>query len=694
MLFTPDSRAPVLIKAEQLDYDQEQGIVTATSRVEVIQNDHVLICDRMEYVESLDEVRAYGNVSLLQPNGDIIFANEMTLRNGMNQGSLETVSARLKDNSLLAATKAEQLDADTYRLENAVYSPCSLCKGGEKQPHPLWQLTAKEAVLDQKAERVSYRHNMMEIYGVPVFYTPFFSHPSPDAKRKTGFLSPKYGNNSKFGIFAETPFYWNIAPNMDAHITPVLYSDEQPLLKGKFRHLTSYGQYELSGSITNPYRIDDNENRIGGFETRGHIDGNGHFVFNDNWNAGFYGKRSTDDTYLGRYRFSDEDRLRSEAYTYRIHDNNYFRMRTLSFQGLRVRDDPRTTPLIIPKAEAHFETLLPRSHIRTGLDLNQLYLHTDDATSYERLSASSFVERQFITRGGHLWLLRGGLRTDGYYIQSNDLNVPGNEYGDSFTGRAIPDIEAIWSYPLESRLGKNIFFLEPTVQTIISPYGGNPDDIPNEDSQDIEISNDNLFTKNRFNGLDQVESGPRVNYGIKASLYTDSFANYEALLGQSYRTKQSELFSETTGLDNYFSDYVGRFRVNVPGLTDLAYHFRMDQEELRMMKEEIIGSLYLSPLTFSASYVSLNKSDITENEGRKSEIAGGVALQMPDNWSLAVGGRRNLSQGGGFTNANLSLVHRGDCVNLTFTANRDLTTDRDISESTQFIFNVQLKNLN
>ncbi len=79
----PLTDAPVLIAADQITYDENLGIVTASGNVEIAQNDRVLLADSVSYNLKTNVVTASGNISLLNPDGNIIFANFAELTNDM-----------------------------------------------------------------------------------------------------------------------------------------------------------------------------------------------------------------------------------------------------------------------------------------------------------------------------------------------------------------------------------------------------------------------------------------------------------------------------------------------------------------------------------------------------------------------------------------------------------------------------------
>ena len=79
------------------------------------------------------------------------------------------------------------------------------------------------------------------------------------------------------------------------------------------------------------------------------------------------------------------------------------------------------------------------------------------------------------------------------------------------------------SYPVISRHKQNYILIEPIIQGFIAPKGGNPDSIHNLDSIDLELSDYNLFSSNRFAGLDRIEEGSRINLGMKYNIHSHKF---------------------------------------------------------------------------------------------------------------------------------------------------------------------------
>ncbi|MEE8545842.1 MAG: LPS-assembly protein LptD, partial [Alphaproteobacteria bacterium] len=244
-------KSPVLLSAQAIDYDQQSGLIAASGKVELIQGDRVLRADRVTYNERTGRVTASGEVVIMEPSGEVLFADRVELEDELKSGVVEGIRMLFADDSRLAAAGARRSGGDRTELAKAVFSPCELCDE-DRDRAPLWQIKANRVVHKQKAQRVDYYDAWLEVFGVPVFYTPFFTHPDPTVKRKTGFLTPDYGSSSILGLTLRTPFYLNLAPDKDATITPLFTTDEGVVLFAEYRQRLSRGQFQFDGSVTRP----------------------------------------------------------------------------------------------------------------------------------------------------------------------------------------------------------------------------------------------------------------------------------------------------------------------------------------------------------------------------------------------------------------------------------------------------------
>lgn len=133
------------------------------------------------------------------------------------------------------------------KMEDVTYTACP---PGSND----WLLSASKIDIDQATGVGRAKDARMEVAGVPIFWLPVISYPVSN-KRKSGLLIPEIGNSERRGVDIAVPWYWNMAPNYDATITPRLMTDRGVQFGGEFRYLRPGS----NGVLTGEYLRDDDK---------------------------------------------------------------------------------------------------------------------------------------------------------------------------------------------------------------------------------------------------------------------------------------------------------------------------------------------------------------------------------------------------------------------------------------------------
>lgn len=693
----PTSDKPVLLSADQITYDEELQLVVASGNVEVSQNNRVLLADNITYNQRSSTLSASGHVSLLEPDGHVAFADYMEITDDFREAVITNIRLLLSDRSKMAANSARRSGGNRTELYRAVYSPCELCKEDPTRA-PLWQLKAVRVVHDQEAKRIEYRDAWMEIYGVPVMYTPYFAHPDPTVKRQSGFLRPSFGLSEDLGFTARIPFFWAIAPDKDATIEPMITTEQTAVLIGEYRHRVRNGLLRLGGSATVADRDEVNQGKTVTRENqfRGHIDSEGRFDINDYWRWGFDTNRATDKTYLRFYDFGGGRTLTSRLFAEGFHARNYAMARALTFQGLRRSDDNDSTPIVAPQLAYNFVGEPGVAGGYYSFDGDLMTLTRIDGRDSRRLSLRTAWNLPYTSPAGDIYLLSASLRGDGYWVDGvapgNDSVNPGGDTDSGLAGRVFPQIAFNWRYPFARHLGSVHEVVEPIFGLTASPPGLNPGKIPNEDSLDVEFDETNLFDANRFPGIDRVDSGPRVDYGLKYSVLGDSGGMTNVFFGQSYRFTEDSEFAGGTGLADQLSDVVGRLQISPNKYLDLVYRVRFDADDLALRRNELNLQTGPPALSLDLTYAYLDeKSGPTEDFGKRHEIRAAVSSQITDSWSARIAARRDI-EANRTLNYGLGVTYADECIEVNTSVERTEYRDEEVTPDTKFLLTIGFKN--
>ncbi len=675
-----------LLKSDEMTFDESLGLVVARGNVEISHGARVLMADTVTYNQKTDIMTASGNVSLLEPTGDVLFSEYAEFTDDLKTGAVEGIRMLMTDNSRLAANGGRRLGGVSTEMSKAVYSPCELCKDDPSRA-PLWQLKAVRVTHDTVAKTIEYNDATLEMFGLPVLYLPYFSHPDPSVKRQSGFLFPSYGTSTDLGTFVRVPYYWAIADDKDATFSPTYTSDQGMIWAGEYRQRFNNGEMLFSGSYTEP------TNPSPGLDTRGHIRGRGRFDIDDTWRTGFNLDRATDDTYLRRYGFGSNNKaLISNAYVEGFSGRSYANMQAMSFQGLRTTDDPGRTPLILPMADYNFRGTPDDNGGRWNFDLSALSLTRDEGTSSNRLSTKTSWNLPYIASTGEIYGVTASLQADAYQAS----NVVDSVYGpqdDGYTGRLFPQLKLDYRYPFTKQTGKVTQLIEPIAGLVLAPRGNNPANLPNEDSQDIEFDDTNLFAENRFTGVDRVDGGQRVVYGLRGGLYGEGGGSTTGFLGQSYRFNEDSEFGPGTGLADQLSDIVGRLTISPSNAFDVMYRFRVNAEDFDSRRNEVkLGIGNAAKLRLDLSYFFIDAEPGSAFSDRQ-EVYASLQGGLTQHWSAFAFTRNDLTDDGGFLGLGGGLRYVDECLIFQASVTRRFTYDRDVVPATTLLFQFVFKNL-
>lgn len=236
-----DTKIPVNITADSANLWREREVGVFTGEVQVQQGDKTLDAAWMRLDRKADRVEASGDV-LLQESGLRVAGEEANLELGTQRGRIEPADFRLtKVPARGSAEQGQILDRHHAHFDNIEFTSCR-----PGQDH--WSVKASELDIDTQESTGTAHHARLSFMDVPMFYLPYLSFPIGD-KRKSGFLVPSFGSGSKTGLDISLPYYWNIAPDLDATLTPRLMSKRGLMLGGQLRYLTPSQKGELNAEI-------------------------------------------------------------------------------------------------------------------------------------------------------------------------------------------------------------------------------------------------------------------------------------------------------------------------------------------------------------------------------------------------------------------------------------------------------------
>lgn len=668
---------PVYIEADTMSENRDSGAYFARGNVEARQGTRTVTADELEYRPETGRVIARGNVTIYSEDAPPQYADEIELDNEMGSGIATGFSTLMENNGRAAAAHAVRRQNGTLELRDAYYTACQLCS--ETGHEPTWRLRARRVVQDTEDQMIYYENVRFEALGVPVFYAPAFAHPDPSSERRSGFLFPTVGVSSRLGLTYKQPYYWAISPYQDLTVSPVLMTNVRPLMTAEYRRRFYSGRLGFEGSLTYEREIDGDGERFGEDALRYHLFGGGRFDINDDWDWGFGVQLASDNLHLRRYDLnevyddypglveSNVGRLTSQLYVQGQGQNYYSELISAAFQSLLIGEDDNTLPVVAPMADHRmtFDLGERAGFLRTRV--NAVGLTRDAGVDYRRASAQANWSARWIAPSGLVLEPFALARADYYSLEDLPGPLPADPLTSDSFSRVLGLAGAEASWPLFRRGESVDVVLEPVLQVVAATDDDFANRVPNEDSQNVDLTESVLFAANRAPGFDIWEEGLRVTYGARFLADWTGTTSVGGFLGHSQRIDGDPVFAAGSGLSNDQSDIVASLDVNLSQFV-VAADTRIDPQTgtLNRVNFSTYGSY--GPVSGVLVYTRFDDSQVLP--GPREEAVLSLSARITDNWSFGYSVTRDLEadvsrlQSAGFT-------YRDYCTELAIIYQRE-----------------------
>lgn len=235
---SPEQRrnAPVFLQGDRI-YGRTDLETVVQGDAVMRKADTTVHADRLEYDQPTDQARATGHVRI-DRSGNVYEGPLLELKVESFEGFFQNPSYHFAQNDAHGeASRADFLDQNHTVVHDATYTTCRRLPGPDWVPD--WILRAASISLDNEEEVGVADGAYLSFKGVPILPVPAISFPLTE-KRKSGLLPLTVGVDSVSGTTLALPYYWNIAPNRDATITPTLMTTRGIDLAVNYRYLEPY----------------------------------------------------------------------------------------------------------------------------------------------------------------------------------------------------------------------------------------------------------------------------------------------------------------------------------------------------------------------------------------------------------------------------------------------------------------------
>jgi len=635
----------VYLEADELIENRERGVYIARGDVRLAAGERVLYADELTYDPASGRVTARGSVRLFEGRQPAQLAEEIILDDDMVEGVAYGFATLLENNGRAAAAAALRRPDGSVELRDAYYTACDLCEDGRE---PAWRLRADEVIRDLDDEVIRYRDMSLEVAGVPIFYTPYFAHADPSAKRRSGFLLPAVDISNRLGFSYQQPYYWAISPYQDLVIAPRIMTEANPLLELDYRRRFYSGEINVELSFTNEQEYVDGPDAdsegewSGDYEFRGHVFAEGRFDLAPGWSWGFGAQAVDDALYLRRYDYSespeesstlfefDQRTLISQLYITGRGERYYTDLASIRFQRLTEDFDNDRLPVVAPLLRFTGEVPLPRGMGDLDVGASAVNLRRERGQDHARASVGFEWTAPAILPGGVRAEAFATGRVDGYSF--NTVNGAGVETDTTNFTRALGAAGLDVSWPF-LRPGDHFNTILAPRAFVVTASGLDDDQIPVAAEGDVfDLDSTAMFSSNRVGGNDIWEDGARLDLGASGSLegLGRNRLRLDAFVGRSYRLDGEPRLSQASGVFEDESDWVAEVEAS-NRYASLAARTRLDTETGDLNRLDVEAMVRAWRVDALAIYTDLNDPAATTVI---REINARTEFNVTQRWSL------------------------------------------------------------
>lgn len=517
-VLAPQTRGqlPTYVEADRFE-GQTDIHARLQGHVQLRRGDTIIRADQADYTLADDTVIAQGNVHINR-GGNIYQGARLKLQVDAFQGDFTEASYQFLDTQGHGdAQRVEFLSRERTTVHQATYTTCQ--RDDSEGWAPDWVLQARRMELDRATDTGVAYGGVLKFKGVPILPVPAVSFPLSD-KRKSGLLPPTIGIDSVSGVEYAQPYYWNIAPNRDATITPTVMSKRGVNLGTEFRYLERH----FSGDLTLNYMPDDRLRE------------------RDRWSYAWRNQADLSPLLAG---------LRADWKVHRVSDNDYWRdfslpsgnnltnerliesygtlswgrdghsllARAQKWQTLQDVDAPIAPPFDrLPQLQWRYTPLA--LHNPLGLDWNL----EADTTRYR---ARTIDGRQHIDNGQRSYFAaqvsRPFLRPGSFITPSLKLHTANYRFENDQPGRAsshslaVPtaslDTGLVFERPTQVRGRSYVQTLEPRAFYTYTPYR-DQSMLPLYDTALSDFNLTSIYSENSYTGHDRIADNHMVTLGL------------------------------------------------------------------------------------------------------------------------------------------------------------------------------------
>ena len=570
-------------------------------------------------------------------------------------------------NDPLLRGRSSYSNEDELKVYKAVFSTCNVenkkCRG--------WEVNSEEFKHDKKKKIFEYKNSWLKIFDHRIFYTPYFNHPDPSVKRKSGFLTPSYSTSENLGFSIDVPYFKVISADKDITFNPRYYADKSFLLQNEYRQALSKSNI-----------LSDFSFMFGEAGSKGHLFYNQIGNFNNHLSFEFNLQSVEGDNYLKNHKLQDTSSLISD-------DNILISNLDLNwdFKDSKLNTSFKVFEDLSRNYNDRYQYVFPDFNFSRNIGIPKKYDGIFSFNSYgynkyyDTNVSEAVITNDFLYSSNQLINSKGIASNYNIFLKnptsyaSNSTNFEDNENYELYGTVKIDG-----SFPLQKKFKNYNHFIMPVASLRYSPNGNS-----NISTKDVLLNYDNVFSLNRIGALNQVEGGDALSIGLefkRSNTIGEDIIDFK--VANVLKSKENLKLPRKSKLNKTRSDIFGSLALNMNSNFKLAYDFSYDRD-LSYSNLEGLNVEFKLNNVFTDFYYYTTDNDL----GRNETISNSTVFNINNENKFKFNTTKDLKDD--FTEYyNLIYSYETDCISLNLNYNKSFYKDGNLrpNESISFLLKI------
>ena len=552
------------------------------------------------------------------------------------------------------------------KVYKAAFSTCNLkdknCRG--------WELNSDEFTHNKEKKIFEYRDSWLKIFDFKAFFLPYFNHPDPSVKRKSGFLTPTYSTSEDLGTSFNIPYFKVLSKDKDLTFNPRLYADKSFLLQNEYRQ-----------ALKNSNILSDFSFLIGEVGTKGHLFYNQVGEVNDFTNFEINLQNVKGDNYLKRHKLIE---------TSSLIDNDNLLISNLDIEWMLDDSNLRSSFKVFEDLSRNYhdryQFIFPDYNFLKNIDIPNSYDGKFTFNSYgynkhyDTNKTEALLTNDFLFSSNE-FINSLGLSTNYQLLlkNSNDYIDNSTESGEKTNYNLFSTIKLDTSFPLQKKMENYTHYIKPIMSFRYSPNGNN--DLSNKD---IMLNYNNVFNLNRINTSSEVEGGEALSLGLEFKRKNNEGLNIlDFKIANVLKAKEDHKLPTKSKLNKTRSDIFGSLNYRVNNNLQFGYDYSYNRDLKYSNLDQINMDLSVNNFISNFSFYS-EDNDL----GDKKNIKNTSKVNLNDENNIKFEISKDLNDD--FTQYyDLVYLYQTDCISFNIKYNKSFYRDGNLEPSKSLSFLVR-----